>query len=137
MDLVNIARSGIWVGEAMAGASALNIASRRSPGVVPPVVPVGTIPPQGTYPHRPVRVVARAVSGGRIVAQPTEETPGDMPGYALPSPPADGRGLDVAPDVDRADEPATIGAGQDLYDANAALLHTDRRMMESSLDLLA
>jgi hypothetical protein len=113
MDLLNIARSGLRVGETVAVAAASSIASSQSVATVPAVTPAATVQTLGPYPQRPFRAAARAKPGGGAV--PADEEEGE---------------------VESAGEAVDPVVAQNLYTASAAILRTERRM-RGSFDRLA
>lgn len=114
MDLMNIARSGLRVGEAMATAAASNIANSNSLESVPAVIPATGVGAAATYPYQPVRAVATAEPGGGASVVLVEQTG----------------------EVDINSNLVDLEEAQNLYAANAAVVRADRRI-QSSLDLLA
>nr|WP_047168813.1 hypothetical protein [Sphingomonas sp. Y57] len=59
MDLLNVTRSDLRVGEAMAAAAAATIADRRGVATIPAVPRPDIVAPAGDHPRRPARMAAK------------------------------------------------------------------------------
>jgi len=114
MDALNIARSGLRVGDAIATAAASNIANSSSVTAVQPVVPAAGVGTDASYAYKPLRAVATAEPGGGASVVMIEQTG----------------------EVDINSNLVDLMEAQNLYSANVAVLRADRRI-QSSLDLLA
>ncbi|MBO9378445.1 hypothetical protein GG804_16885 [Sphingomonas histidinilytica] len=75
MDLLNVIRSDLRVGEAMAAAAAATIADRRGIAAIPAVTRPDRVEPVGEHPRRPLRATARRLEDEDEGETPVEPTP--------------------------------------------------------------
>ncbi len=130
MDIANIARSGMQFGQTVVTASASNIANSRTTGAIAPVSAVQAV-------YEPVRAESQSQQNGGVASRFALRGEAPVIQYDPGSPLANGEGLVAAPAVDLTEELVELRRGQQIYTANAAVLRTDDRMMQTALDLLA
>ncbi|MHA3793903.1 hypothetical protein [Sphingomonas sp. YL-JM2C] len=75
MDLLNVTRSDLRVGEAMAAAAAATIAGRQGVAAIPAVTRPDRVAPVGEHPRRPARAAAKRLRDDDEGEAPAEPAP--------------------------------------------------------------
>lgn len=130
-----IALSGLNAASLRLQVSASNVANAQSTGALPNTN--GTLPAGAPQAYAPLEVVQSASAGGGVQTSVTTVTPSTTTVFDPQASFANQDGLVAAPNVDLASEFVGQLLASYNYAANATVLKTDDRMMQSLLDITA
>ncbi len=132
---LSTALTGLHASTARLAASASNVANAGSTGPLNP--PPGIAPADARRAYVPIDVAFSSLPGGGVSASYQPRSPAHRAAYDPGSPDADARGLVAAPNVDLAAEALAQIEAALAYRANAAVIGTVDRMLDTVLDLTA